>query len=681
MDDLSNTDDPNPINIVDTSDSEMNEIDEVSEELLLTPENEINSETAPQLDGVIIVEPELDIGEQPEPDMQDRDPIILEDEDFETDELLPERMDNSDSGIMRQDPEPVKEMTNIDPDVVLTDSDPDIGPPESDSDNDFADAVLYSEPPEDDRDTELPTDEPFIAPAEDDPDSGPPEDDRERKPPEDEPYIAPTNDGHDNRHPEDEPNITAPECGYDDILVDQGSQLREDPSSIIVDHSPDMVQLKPEALLEDEPGPSFVNEEGGDQVAEIVDEHVIQEPRMQPDLPDEMAFFKPELEPEEITFTDQPLEIERQDKESDDSPHEPLSEPIDSVALPDQNPVEPVQPYRYQSEDFFLGDPVFAVPDKQEEGSSTDLTSPEHSSFTENPEAEIIELQNELVNPDPLIESPREQIARDSISEILPDILHENKPSKLIHENDFTDDMPDQDLDQHQDSEALSNAPQDGTRIPVETGEGEELIEPLDKGDLNIDEKVNDGEKLEVSDIVLPPDPDNELREIGNPKILAQYWKLQEGPNDCALFAQGCILEASGVPFDFDLFVKQGMQDSSYDPNKGTTASEVGNILEKNGLETDRYQGASIQDLALEVGNQKGVIVAVDCEPLWGVQDGHALWVTGIEVDSDGKPINIIANDTGKEDGQAIKYPYQDFMDAWSGFGNLMVVTKDPLIK
>ncbi len=663
MDDLSKTDDPDPIDISDTPDSEMIEIEEVSEETILIPDNKKNSEEAPQSNDVIIDKPASDTGEQPEPDKQESGPIIIEDEDYEADDLLPERIDDSDDGIVRVEPEPATGTTTTDPDVELTDSDPaGIELPESDSEIDFADTDLYSEPPEDDRDTELPKDEPFIAPSEDDRDSGSPEDGL---------FIAP---------PEDEPNITAPEGGYDDIRVDYSPQIQEAPPSFSVYHSPDMVKLTPEVLLEDEPGPSFVNEEGVGQPSEIMDEQITQEPRMQPDLPDEMAFIKPEQEPDEINFTDQPSEIERQEVDLIDSPHEPFSAPIDSVALPDQNPVEPVQPYRHQSEGLFPGDPVVSVPDKQEEGSSTDLKPPEHSSFTENPEAETTESQNELFYADPIIESPGEQIERESTLEIPPDILNENKPSEFIHKNDLDEYMPDQDLDQQQDLETASNRPQDGTRIPVETGEGEEL-EELDTGDLDINDIVDDGEDIEVSDIVLPPDPDNELREIGNPDNLAQYWKLQEGPNDCALFAQGCILEASGVPFDFDLYEQQGMQDGSYDPNKGTTASEVGNILEQNGLGTDRYQGASIQDLALEVGNHKGVIVAVDCEPLWGVQDGHALWVTGIEVDSAGKPINIIANDTGKEDGQAIKYPYQDFMDAWSGYGNFMVVTKDPLIK
>lgn len=184
-------------------------------------------------------------------------------------------------------------------------------------------------------------------------------------------------------------------------------------------------------------------------------------------------------------------------------------------------------------------------------------------------------------------------------------------------------------------------------------------------------------------DAVLPPlDVDimeDFSRVIGNPEELSEHWKFQEGPNDCALYAQGGILEAEGQTFDLEKFRDQGVEGGWYSPEAGTYLDHMGDLLEENGVSITCYNSASIQDMAGELEQGHGVVAAVDCLPIWGEPGGHALWVTGIDVGSDGVPVSVTCNDLGRQDGEALSYPFEDFKDAWASFGNTMVATTNSI--
>lgn len=185
-------------------------------------------------------------------------------------------------------------------------------------------------------------------------------------------------------------------------------------------------------------------------------------------------------------------------------------------------------------------------------------------------------------------------------------------------------------------------------------------------------------------DVVLPPTDmdvmDGEMREIGYPEEYSEYWHYQGMTNDCALYAQGEVLEADGQDFDIDKYREQGIDGGWYTPEEGTYLDGFGDLLEENGVAVNRYEdGATIQDMANEMDQGHGVVVAVDCLPIWGQPGGHALWVTGMDVGNDGVPTGIICNDSGREDGQQINYGYEDFKLAWDMYGNIMVATQEPL--
>lgn len=168
-------------------------------------------------------------------------------------------------------------------------------------------------------------------------------------------------------------------------------------------------------------------------------------------------------------------------------------------------------------------------------------------------------------------------------------------------------------------------------------------------------------------------------QDIGFPEDFSGYWHYQGDSQDCALYAQGGILEAAGQEFDIEKFQQQGIDGGWYDPVDGTDLDHMGDLLLENGIPATYTEGASVDDLADALKDGRGVVVAVDCLPIWGEPGGHALWITGIEVDEEGNPTNIICNDSGRDDGQRIAYPLEDFQQSWDWFGNRMVMTNSPL--
>jgi len=189
---------------------------------------------------------------------------------------------------------------------------------------------------------------------------------------------------------------------------------------------------------------------------------------------------------------------------------------------------------------------------------------------------------------------------------------------------------------------------------------------------------------IPTGDTVLQPldDPGTlDIRQVGEPDEAANFWRQQEGPNDCALYAQGTILDAFGQDFDIDKYKREGMEGGWYGPDSGTTVGNFGDLLEANGVEVRRYDsGATFQDMTAELEQGHGVLVAVDTGRIWDDEGGgHALVVTGIRVGPDGVPTEIICNDSGRPDGKAVAYSFEDFKASWQQYDNYMVATKNPV--
>jgi hypothetical protein len=179
---------------------------------------------------------------------------------------------------------------------------------------------------------------------------------------------------------------------------------------------------------------------------------------------------------------------------------------------------------------------------------------------------------------------------------------------------------------------------------------------------------------------------------IGNPVNDAALWHLQEGDMSCAVVAQGMILEdITGVPFDEQALVQQAMDAGIFDPENGTYNSDIGKLLEMNGVDCDQIQNADVQTLMDALENGDRPIVSLDANEIWeplhdpatGMpieQDppaGHAVWITGmdVQINPDGsQSVYVLMNDSGTPNGACQAVELNDFLNAWEDTGNFLTV-------
>ncbi len=152
---------------------------------------------------------------------------------------------------------------------------------------------------------------------------------------------------------------------------------------------------------------------------------------------------------------------------------------------------------------------------------------------------------------------------------------------------------------------------------------------------------------------------------VGDPEAALDSWHTQSG-NTCAVVSQEGILESIlGQKFDEDELRELAEDNGWY--NNGTSAENVGQLLEYYGIHTEHSFGNSIDDLrdSLEDGNQ--IIVMVDADELWsgeneemfgpGMDMDHAVRVIGID-ESDPENPMVIINDSGVANGRGVVIPY-----------------------
>jgi hypothetical protein len=178
----------------------------------------------------------------------------------------------------------------------------------------------------------------------------------------------------------------------------------------------------------------------------------------------------------------------------------------------------------------------------------------------------------------------------------------------------------------------------------------------------------------------------------GDPATDVNFFPGQQNYQDtCAIRCQEFILERfTGMEVPEDALVQQAMDHGWYAPGDGTKLPDVGNLLELNGVAVNRYEGASIFNLANELAQGHKVIIGVDSGELWGqhpileaIADklgissaDHAVVVSGIDT-TDPAHIQVIISDPGT--GQAAaSYPLEKFLDAWQDSGDYMVATQEP---
>lgn len=172
----------------------------------------------------------------------------------------------------------------------------------------------------------------------------------------------------------------------------------------------------------------------------------------------------------------------------------------------------------------------------------------------------------------------------------------------------------------------------------------------------------------------------------GSPNKDGQYWEWQGQDNSCAIMAQKGILESLDCDVPKDDLVNMSYNNGWYDPKSGTSIEDVGNILENYNIPVERGYDKSLIDIynALEKGEK--VIVVLDANEIWSPEkdyygnpieqndSGHAVWVTGIDMNKEGN-LSVILNDSGTLRGMKESVRLEDFKNAWDDFGNFSVIT------
>jgi hypothetical protein len=175
---------------------------------------------------------------------------------------------------------------------------------------------------------------------------------------------------------------------------------------------------------------------------------------------------------------------------------------------------------------------------------------------------------------------------------------------------------------------------------------------------------------------------------IGDPVQDAQFWHQQASPTSCALVSQLSIYESmTGQHLSEDQVCKIAAANGWYDPETGTSPSEVGKVLNDLGISTKQHYNATLTDLADALERGDKVIVGLDANEVWHPSTtaagipleqpnvGHAVWVTGMTQAEDGS-VKILLNDSGTPNGQMSVIDAKDFINAWQDYDNFVMVAQ-----
>jgi hypothetical protein len=178
--------------------------------------------------------------------------------------------------------------------------------------------------------------------------------------------------------------------------------------------------------------------------------------------------------------------------------------------------------------------------------------------------------------------------------------------------------------------------------------------------------------------------------EYGDPLGDADYWREQNGANSCAVVAQISVYESlTGEYISETNAADYAYEQGWFDPESGTFLENTGNILEDLGIETYSSENNTFADLEDALARGDKLIVGLDANEIWSPQYDrqgnskeqadayHAVWVTGIEEESNGS-VNVILNDSGIPNGSSSVVEYDDFMNAWSDTDYFATIAEAP---
>lgn len=212
-------------------------------------------------------------------------------------------------------------------------------------------------------------------------------------------------------------------------------------------------------------------------------------------------------------------------------------------------------------------------------------------------------------------------------------------------------------------------------------------IEPSDQLSLDSDAVTAEPTLLGYS-ASMPDSGPSPVLTVGDPVGDTNFWHEQEAMQSCAVAAQRGVIEAvTGQCISEQQLATYAYQNGWYDPGTGTHPMAVGNLLEACNIPVERSFDNKLETIYDALLRGERVIVGLDAneinhcavdhlgQPLELPDAGHAVWVTGIEIDAQGG-VQVVLNDPGHPGGCGARVPVAHFENAWDDFGHFAVVTQ-----
>jgi hypothetical protein len=180
-----------------------------------------------------------------------------------------------------------------------------------------------------------------------------------------------------------------------------------------------------------------------------------------------------------------------------------------------------------------------------------------------------------------------------------------------------------------------------------------------------------------------------EFNGIGDPfgSQFAHHYQGME--SSCGVMAELEVFQSitgHNVPADQGLNLAKAL--GLY--HDGTSAKDMGQLLNYYGVQTEQRYDATLQDIAQALQRGDRVIAGVNAtevrtplrniftgEPRQQAGGGHALWITGLDPQPDGT-WKVIVCDSAYQQGGMMAIDAADFLNAWADHNNFLLIAHPP---
>lgn len=163
----------------------------------------------------------------------------------------------------------------------------------------------------------------------------------------------------------------------------------------------------------------------------------------------------------------------------------------------------------------------------------------------------------------------------------------------------------------------------------------------------------------------------------GEPQEDILLWTKQLEPNSCAVNAQCFVINSlKDTRIPEAEMIRKARELRIYDDN-GTVPADVGKLAEAYGLECERIENGTLEQIEAIQNAGGKVIAGISCIKLAYPQmfgffrADHAVQVIGVDR-NDPENVRVLLNDPGRDDGRGLSVPAYIFLDSWKTSKNFM---------